>query len=105
MTEKTLDSGACIELIVGIIHQARRDAAKPKLCSLYNREALQQEAAEFLEQLQEQAEEVDWPTWQPAQSWRRPGRGGGIRWEFQESDDSRRMWRQRQGREYDTITG
>lgn len=85
-------SGAA-SLIVAVIELARRDAVEPKLCPTEYRDQVRGEAAEFLAVVVEPAaaeclQDVIVPH-------RRQRYAAGPRWEFNETDASRRMWRSR----------
>lgn len=102
MNRYALDIFGCVELLIAVIKQARRDACKPIMCSRQQREQLQREAQAFLTLIeQEKAEIVS----TPPLYWRRLG---SIRWEFDETADSRRMYwnrsEQRNAHGYKTTT-
>lgn len=88
-----VDIQGAANLLAAIIEQARRDAHEPKLCSSRQRDSLRQDAQQFLAVVVEPAaaeciQDVIVP-------YRRRPVVAGLRWEFTETDNSRRLWRSR----------
>ena len=87
-----IDVMGAANLIVAIIDQAERDAQKPKLCSPSQRDHIRADAIEFMAMIDQIRADLVQDVIIPYR--RRPG--GGLRWEFNETEHSRRQRRNRQ---------
>lgn len=93
-----VNAGGAANLIVAVIELARRDAVEPKGCRSAETERVRRDAQAFLvEVVQSAAAECLLDVVIPC---RRPA-GGSIRWQINETEAGRRMWRSRNEKNYE----